>query len=638
MIGDRGALNSGRLLGWASALTLLSFWLLPYQYGTGNHHAYIPHLQHLLDPNLYPRDELIESFRAIPSAYWRLLSRLETASGIAHGWWLHASAGLSRLVLVLALLHLGRRVFELPARWALVLTILALPAQLCAAAVDFGVASSPMTQTSFALGAETLALSLLASGRPVPAYALLAAACPFHAQSAVLLSGIFVTRSALAAFAERADRRTIVRHLIGISLFAASMAAVSFRTPTPAPLTTDAFTEYQNAMSWRIAHHSFPLLWGAGDWIHVAAAPLIVASACWDPRRSHAVRWLCAAAVLAFSGWTLVQLVGVHGELVQSRLPIILAPMRSGKWLLPIALALIAQLGRESLDATAWHRTLWFVGCALVLIEPKVGMIGMAGYAWLSTAAERLGDRVPSLRSKYMLLLVAGHMLAMTASKLLLGQRAESLVWSLLAAAPLCTLSLLLLRRARRPSLMIASGLLAVLVTDPRGKLMSGDSSLMQRAPSELQAVARAAERSVPIDGRILSPPDVEGFRLHSRRSIVGDWKDGGYHSLDPSAAIRWARLMGRLLTGDERTFIANPARRGQPRPNRWHDWPLEQLLALASDNHAEFVVVRSQSRAAREFERMRRDGPAARDLALRELYRNEEYLLLAIVRAGRSG
>jgi hypothetical protein len=52
--------------------------------------------------------------------------------------------------------------------------------------------------------------------------------------------------------------------------------------------------------------------------------------------------------------------------------------------------------------------------------------------------------------------------------------------------------------------------------------------------------VQQWCKANTPIEAMFFVPPDIQGFRVHSQRAIVGDWKDGAPSVFSEAYAKKW--------------------------------------------------------------------------------------------------
>lgn len=92
-------------------------------------------------------------------------------------------------------------------------------------------------------------------------------------------------------------------------------------------------------------------------------------------------------------------------------------------------------------------------------------------------------------------------------------------------------------RAALRP--VLATGVVAVVVLGGAWVAVRDVPLHIQGPPSSRAAVAAWAARTTPVDAVFATPPNIEDFRLLSRRSLVVDWKSAG---MLPKDLVAWAR------------------------------------------------------------------------------------------------
>ncbi|MFI5377683.1 MAG: DUF6798 domain-containing protein [Tepidisphaerales bacterium] len=140
----------------------------------------------------------------------------------------------------------------------------------------------------------------------------------------------------------------------------------------------------------------------------------------------------------------------------------------------------------------------------------------------------------------------------------------------------------------------LAEGLAIVILIGAYERKPMLDEALKRDDP-DAQARARWVEaqewartHTLP-DALFLTPPRESGFRIHSDRAIVGEWRDGTQAYFNAGFASNWWKKMKLLrpnLMYDEKgLFEQNPGR-------QFRDLPDDELLKMAKDNHADYIVV----------------------------------------------
>ena len=97
-------------------------------------------------------------------------------------------------------------------------------------------------------------------------------------------------------------------------------------------------------------------------------------------------------------------------------------------------------------------------------------------------------------------------------------------------------LTLMTLKKSRLENILTKKGQLVYHVNLP-GKLPQSDWIDVQQW----------CKANTPIDAMLFVPPDIQGFRVHSQRAIVGDWKDGAPCVFSERYAKKWWARMGEL-------------------------------------------------------------------------------------------
>jgi endo-1,4-beta-xylanase len=97
------------------------------------------------------------------------------------------------------------------------------------------------------------------------------------------------------------------------------------------------------------------------------------------------------------------------------------------------------------------------------------------------------------------------------------------------------------------------------------------------------------ARQNTGPNARFLTPPNQGGFRIHSDRAIVGEWRDGTQAYFNATFAADWWKQMKvlrpNLMYDEKGLFEQNP---GRP----FRDLLDDELLKMARDNNASYIVV----------------------------------------------
>jgi len=262
-----------------------------------------------------------------------------------------------------------------------------------------------------------------------------------------------------------------------------------------------------------------------------------------------------------------------------------------------IARMLVARVGASGLSVVFGSGIVACVatGHSHLLVVPAAGWV----------AAEHLMPRVRNRVLAWALL--AGCMVAAGAVYLkvqlyfcsadlhwLLGQAHHVLLWVVIAVAALVVAG----RRFEAStahgwhSLAGATvlGLVAFFVTS---EAAFGDHRLSRCAwpwvttDSPWQQVQCWAKHHTPLDARFITPPRRGGFRIHSERGVVVEWKDGAFINFSRRAATTWHRRMVDLGAG-----------KGKDAPG--YEQLDEQALARLSTKYGAHYVVVERPKALR--------------------------------------
>ena len=112
-------------------------------------------------------------------------------------------------------------------------------------------------------------------------------------------------------------------------------------------------------------------------------------------------------------------------------------------------------------------------------------------------------------------------------------------------------------------------------------------------------------------------PPNKEGFRIHSERSIYGDWKDGTQMFFNPQFGFKWIKRMEKLGFSDNSNSQAELKK-------SYQNLTVEQLKSISDNIKAAETIGYEQ----KHFVVM----PANSELKFPEAYRNKKYIVYEII------
>ncbi len=408
----------------------------------------------------------------------------------------------------------------------------------------FGLAESPLnplafSHTSLAFALSLVGLNLLVRQRIVPALAMVGLLVNIHLLTAAYLAAL---TGAWALWRLRTLPRR--RFLCGLG------AAILLALPMAWPLwrSSGGFdAEWIALVELRSAHHVFSSTWWrVGDptvglfalWIGWAALARGLAGG----NSRHTDPWLAAAAALMAVGWLGSELVPV---------PLIMRAQlfRISGYVVVVALLLTVRAAdlhlrpgpefRPAVRLPIIIATLLFAAIVWLPFGRPLAAPALLLAAWLGCANRRLAPGEA--------LVVGSAVVVVTLSDIHL----HTGFWQpALASAPAVESVLWLAAIAVAVFSTRWSGYYRWLLPLGALSLMAGGlffRSETTTVPDHWQDIQRQTRRHTPLDAMILTPTRQSGFRLGSRRAIVGEWRDGTQQFFDPEFAVLWSQRMAAL-------------------------------------------------------------------------------------------
>lgn len=587
-------------------LALAQVMFAGYRVGVGNQSIQIPFLKHWMDPQLFAADPVVTKTLAdYPSMFFKGLAKVV---GVVDGWLPAADAAGARpvdpLLSVYFWLHvltaaavfacayaLGRAMFN-GSRAAGAALVLLLACGHHRALAGDELYSIGFTHTWAVFPLAIGALALLYAGRYVWAFALVGVMFNLHALTAAYLMVMFC---AWAALEIRRQPGWAWRLALCVGVF----------TLLAAPTALDMLANKQQwTADWlektriRSADHSFPSVWwvqGDGDvprFLLLAGLAAVAMSWTPDPRVRR-------KSLLMLAGVAFLFVVGIVFTELWPKATVIRAQLfRASRLAMVLMLAHVAGGIVAGIRAGGWGR--WFVGRTP---PAQAGYRGSgdrpapADPTW-AIARQRVGPTgwlevllavatfacvaIPGLFTLAPWVLLAAVLVAIANGRLGWGQAVvacAALLATVLAARTIefhipgidSTVSTDRVIRAvtqAGPMLALAAAIaLAVwavmrLRVGPRAKLCAlvaacvgvtvlGVDGYRKRAYAGVTkedpwVVAQLwVARNTPADAVVLVPPDKGGFRVHSDRAVVAEWRDGTQLYFTAAFAQDWwARLM----------------------------------------------------------------------------------------------
>jgi GH35 family endo-1,4-beta-xylanase len=579
-----------------------------YRFGAGNQSIQVAFLRHHADPAAYSGDLLLTTLPDYPSSFFRLLAAV-TPPGLDLEPLLFSLHLMTAFVLLASVFWFALGLFRRE-RTAFV-AVLFLAAGQHAGVTESDLFSPVFTHTWVAFAWATLALALLSWNRVLPACALAGLLFNIHAITA-LVAMAFCGLWLLASPARHGWFR-VAAGLALMPLLAAPTAATVLYQAASFDAT------WVRLLHIRSSHHVFPFaLWRTGEAqvprFALLSAMGVLAFAAFPPpsERRRLIRVLCGGvAVLLAAGVCFTEV-------------------------LPVAAVMRAQLLRASAFAALF---------ALIAIAHWVdclwGHAAPARRSWvgrMAAVAVAAGVALPDMRSLWPALLAATALFTLWQGRLSVAAAASAgtalvlavvawreiafhLVewparwwrtadadfgaWRIAAALAACVFALTLAgrgaplwaRAAGRAALLL---MFAVLAVAARDRSIPAESSWI--------AAQKAVRDLTPPGALLLTPPMSSGFRIHSQRAIVGEWRDGTQQFFSPVFAERWWARMQAL------------------RPGVRYDATGERLLAPGtewermSEDQLEIIF--------RQFGATHLVFPANRPLEFKRLYANADWTL----------
>jgi uncharacterized protein DUF6798 len=508
-----------------------------YRFGGSNHSLQLPHLKHLLEPALYPADPVIASFDGYVTFFFHALVPLARVTGIEPLYF--ALFVACRFALLGAIYALARLLLRSPAA-ALVACLLAL-----------GVVPSlageqsywpRLTHAEVATPMVLWGLWLHLRGRTLAACALIGLAFDVHALYALYASALLAFDLLLSQ--PRPAARELLRAAACLLLPAAPalLWALSRHDAVPA----NEWALWLQTLRERSAVHAFPLSVAPavyGRYLTLVSLGLLAFFAAPEPERHKALpRFAAAVAALCAIGFVFAELLPVR-RVLEAQL------LRSTKLLTFFVIVLIADLA-----ARAWRwGSLARVAGGLLVLSLLLEQPAWTAASLLLLLLARPREWPPAIAALAALALVVDA--ATGASPV--GDRFGLAVITNgardLLASPvvmLCLGCLIVFRAAGSEHLLRALGVLvpALLLGGALPELYRQHRrAVAGEAWNETQAWVR---QHTPRDAVVLTPPDREGFRVFSERSIVGEWKDGTQQFFSWAFTREWRRRMEALQVG----------------------------------------------------------------------------------------
>lgn len=543
-------------------LTLVQVTWAGYQLGVGNQAIQISFLETLHNPQLFSRDIMVQTTMSqYPSWFFKATSGLLAISDVPTLYLtLHLFASVGVMLAVASLSN------TLCANhWTALVALLLMLAGHHQALAGESLYSTGFTHTWFVFPWTLLALILFYRGRYWGAFALVGAIFNLHALEAgylILLFG-FVCLCQI--------RQVGVVKLLGYcGIFLLAAAPTLLRLLAQRHAVYDG--RWLQLMHLRSADHSFPTSWWQSGTPDIPRFLSIIALA------AVALGFHIPAAhrrksLLLGGGIGLLFLAGYAGtELWPVPLVIRAQLFRSSRFLLVLALIFIAHgcvrgwqmPWRRSQNLARWRAWLEFANATLIALTlalapmlvllPLVLVLAvlvallnarLAWYQALLAGAAMLVCLAAWQTIEFVIPFLSAQANLQTLGRALLDWRSPNLLgWVMLVLTlVLWVLAQRSVSRHLRLSIMIMGGgtvlALSVFLFLAILKQPASDAAWVD--------VQHWANAHSPIDTLFLTPAQQGGFRIHSQRGVVGEWRDGTQLYFAANFAGQWWQRMNDL-------------------------------------------------------------------------------------------
>ncbi len=517
-----------------------------YNYGGVNHAHLLPLVNHYQDPTTYQHDYIIRSYQHFLSYFW------------------YAVAFLAQFVRLKALLLTLDAVWCVLTAWAVyclswrlfgsvlagriaVLMLVLTKASPAGIYISLHGSIDPYSHTNFVLPFLLIAWRWALEGKWLRAFGAVGLLANIHVVSAAF----FTCMLGIMILVNRPERRwlIVVAPLVLVALAGPVIYRVLSAVGPDQITTSEQIDRLRFIYHFRMPYHRFPSTWGAEDWVPAFAWWTLGAIGFFKLRAGPRHRMMLAAfvvllAILAFLYFAV--------EVWPFSVATMAFPFgRAGRFAVFIAVLYVAAWAAKLLESSdvadrvaGLCLAAWGVGTnqelAAAAFLPLIGLVPDAG-------------RSPAARKAFaIILLVAGLILAwagwtdfqydVTGGALFVGL--QSLDYNIVVTV-LVTAVLLLIGQVRRwpaSSNWVTAGLVVLAVMSFVGMRGQRLAFLLSKHVPFDEAVALTyslpnphwiemqewVDRNLPRDAVLLTPPHAQGFRIHSKRAIVVEWKDPG--------------------------------------------------------------------------------------------------------------
>lgn len=564
-----------------------------YQMGGGNQSIQLPFLYRSADSGLYAADAMVQAtYGRYPSIFFRALGPVAGVLGVGRLYFaLHVLAAAGVLGGAYAL---GRAVFD--SRATGVVAALILFASHHRALAGDAMYSGVFTHTWAVFPLAIWAMVLFYRGRHI--WAMLLAGCivPLHALTGAYVGAMF------GLWAVGEARRNGWRATAGM-LAAFAVPAL----PTLAMLMSGGggFDEHWlQVMRVRSAEHFLASTWWRAPNPDVPRFALLMSLACLslsfaaEPTRQRKSLWLAAAVGAMFIVGVLLTEVYPVAAVIRGQL------FRASRLILVVAMCHIAHgivrsialAPRAGSRLTWWMR--WMEAAAALAVLGAVAVPSLLPWLPWAFALAALAAIVSGRMAWWQAVVtgatalvciaawrtirfdipgLGGEVPVFTVRHVAWGPALAALAWAVAAA--------LLWRRYRT----WAGALVALAGVVPLGMWSYGIVSRAEETGSGWVQVQKWVRQNTPADALVLTPLQPGGFRVHSQRAVVCEWRDGTQAFFSGPFAGEWWSRVQALQPG----IVADSSGRRLLSPGRsLAELPDAEIIDLARKYKATHVVL----------------------------------------------
>ena len=468
-------------------MVLSAFAINKYQFGIGDHCINIPYLKKFIDPNLYPNDYLVEQREFFYTFLWIGLAAIVKSSNISISSVFFTCYLVSLYFTFLGFYKLSIELFDSQVAAVVALFLFLFPD------ISLGGGGTLGTYLGERVVAKpVLFFSLVYFLREsyFRSYILLGIAFLIHPLSAVYII-IALSTCCLSSF------RTIgiptILKSFGILLFVASPILIWKLLHAPSSLhLLYADPEWLDLLRLRSAHHLFPSAWEKDNFFRAfLTIAVLLASFKYRPSARH---HRCIQILLCCIGFLCVAGT-IFTEIFPTAIVIQLQLFRSFKWITYIAIIYFANyFVRELTKQQSYVEKL----AAVLLAVAVLYNVYEWKYAFCTLFLFALSIVCYEAISRY---------------------------------------------RIRKEHLIAGISFFAL------GLSFYYHFEILPVGPvnKNWTEIQRWAKRNTELFDKFIVPPDQEGFRIASERTIYGDWKDGTQMFFNPDFGREWMKRMRRL-------------------------------------------------------------------------------------------